>query len=92
MVDDLEFLGTYKDKLKGTTYQEKLGTLFWNIKAIYNLGLGVPIEDREQCTVVLIAAGTILEEGNLELAEAKKRFDVIRKRTWKGIRLEKLIA
>jgi Holliday junction resolvase-like predicted endonuclease len=71
-------------------YKEKLKRLFWNIKAIYNLGWGVPVEDRKEYGAVLESAKKYLKD-DPDLAEAKRRFDVIVNRNWKGVRLEKLI-
>ncbi len=80
MEDNLDFLGSYKGRLKGSTYQEKLKSLFWNIKAIYNLGWNIPNEDKEECKVVLLTAEDNLEEGDPlteKLEKAKEQFERI---------------
>jgi len=71
-------------------YKERLKRIFWNIKAVYHFGWGIPEEDRNLYGTVLKDAKEDLKK-DPELEEARRRFDVIVNRNWEGIRLEKLV-
>ncbi len=84
MVDDLEFLGTYRERLPGESYEAKLRSFFKYISMIQlHEDWKIPGERLKECNVILTAAESILEKEPLidMLEEAKVKFNNIRGRT-----------
>ena len=83
MADDLDWLGTYGERLPGTSYESKLKSFFKYMDLVHlHEDWRIPGEEVDECSVILTAAEANLKKESMvdAQAEAQIKFNEIRKR------------